>query len=626
MLCSALSTRPTVTIIHRFERFARFLSNRPSSAARELTPYALLLVPPERADELAERLSPEGLAAAARATRQRLSTPGAQMERGRLRADPFDLTSLVAGRFDLGQATGGLADPVSGYFVSPDGRLLLLDVRAARPAHDVPFARRLVAETRRVLDRAVAATRNGLPDDLAADFAPRPALAGGYALAAMDVDRVERDLAVNTGFALAAVGFLFFLAFRRLVASVLVVLPLLAGLALAGGLAAVTVGRLSSLTASVAALLVGLGVDFTIVLLERYGEERRRGRPPEAAAGIMLGSTGRGVAVGAATTAATFFAFLLSDFQGLFELGWLTGAGILLCLAATFLLLPALLALVERWHQRRQHRHRQDRRPRDGRPRSPLALRMRSFGSPRLVALCRRHPRATVLVWVVVLAVLSLGLPRLTFDDNLGAMRAADHEVVRTQRPVTEAFGLSTSRMVLRLDAPAAGGQPPTTLLADARHLRQRLQPLLEDGTLSHVVSLPDLVPPSKTSAQCSPSSKSATIPTPPPPLVPSKPPRSPPPASSPTLARPSATPASPRPPSKTPSRVWKSPSPRPAPSTSPPSAAAPWAPGSTSSWWSRPASGPPPSTWSPPPTAGAAAPRRAWKRSPPKKAPPWWA
>jgi len=89
------------------------------------------------------------------------------------------------------------------------------------------------------------------------------------------------------------------------------------------------VGHLSSATSAFAALLIGLGVDFVIVLYGRYVEERHGGASHEEAAEAFGRTTGVGVMLGAVTTAATFYAFLVTDFRGLKELGLITGTGIL---------------------------------------------------------------------------------------------------------------------------------------------------------------------------------------------------------------------------------------------------------------------------------------------------------
>ena len=56
----------------------------------------------------------------------------------------------------------------------------------------------------------------------------------------------------------------------------------------------------------------------------------------------------KAVSAGALTTALAFFAVMLADFQGIQELGFIAGSGILLSLLATFTVLPALLSLMKK--------------------------------------------------------------------------------------------------------------------------------------------------------------------------------------------------------------------------------------------------------------------------------------
>ena len=66
---------------------------------------------------------------------------------------------------------------------------------------------------------------------------------------------------------------LFWLAYRRTSLLLLVFSPLVCGLAITFGFASLAVGKLAATTAGVAALLVGLGDDFVIVLYGRYVAE-----------------------------------------------------------------------------------------------------------------------------------------------------------------------------------------------------------------------------------------------------------------------------------------------------------------------------------------------------------------
>ncbi len=57
--------------------------------------------------------------------------------------------------------------------------------------------------------------------------------------------------------------------------------------------------------------------------------------------------TGAPVAVAAVTTSAAFFSILLMQYRGFAELGLVAGVGVLLCLVAAQVTLPALLPLPE---------------------------------------------------------------------------------------------------------------------------------------------------------------------------------------------------------------------------------------------------------------------------------------
>ena len=86
-------------------------------------------------------------------------------------------------------------------------------------------------------------------------------------------------------------------------------------------------------------LTIGLGVDNCVYLAERCRELRSLREAVE--------STGRPLTITAATTSVGFGVLALSRYPALHGLGWLAAASIVLCLAATLLLLPVVLP--RRW-------------------------------------------------------------------------------------------------------------------------------------------------------------------------------------------------------------------------------------------------------------------------------------
>ena len=264
--------------------------------------------------------------------------------------------------------------------------------------------------------------------------APQVVVGGAYHTALGDASLIRNDMLVNIVTSLLGVLILILVAFRRPAALAYTFLPLLSGLILTFGFAKVTVGSLSSATSIVAALLVGLGIDFAIVGYGRFVEERRAGATLEEALMAMSGSSGRAVLVGAVTTTATFWAFTFTDFTGLRQMGLLTGTGILFCALAVVFLLPALLAWSEDHHRKRQ---------------TEPNLYIHSFGSDRLMRLCMQHRRIALLVGGAITAA-ALGLAvHIEFDESMKTMRPKGNQGIDVAEEVGKAFGSGFDSMML---------------------------------------------------------------------------------------------------------------------------------------------------------------------------------
>lgn len=100
------------------------------------------------------------------------------------------------------------------------------------------------------------------------------------------------------------------------------------------------------LTATLGALIIGIGTEFTILLMERYYEERQRGESNESSILIANQRIGKAIFASALTTIGGFSALLLSDFAILSDFGMMTLVNIGLALISTILVLPALLMII----------------------------------------------------------------------------------------------------------------------------------------------------------------------------------------------------------------------------------------------------------------------------------------
>ncbi len=445
----------------------------PIELVESFFPYALLFLDQAGRAALTERLSDEGIERRVQDLKRLLTTPQALAMKDLVKIDPFGIAQIVTG--GLTARRGGLAiDWSSGYFLSKDRQVLLLLVKPNKAPQNIAFDRELVAATQMAIDSTLAEWE----EIAGTDGPPTPTVRSGgpYVTALIDAAAIQGDMTVNMVSSMALVLLLFLIAFRRLGPLTYAFVPLAAGLVLTFGFSAIAFGTLSTATSGTAALLIGLGIDFIIVSYGRFVEERNAGAGFETALAKTMGTSGRAVVVGAVTTAATFYAFTFTDFRGLRQMGVLTGTGILLCMAAVLLLLPAMLA----WSE--DHSRRRRRAPR---------LYLHSFGSERVIALCMRHPRLVLAIGLLVTVGAATQLHRLSFEDNWRSMRPAGNEGVEVEHEVAESFDSDFDFMMLVLE-----GEEIEPLLERTAEVSRKAQALVDSGVMNGVSSVTSFVPP----------------------------------------------------------------------------------------------------------------------------------
>ncbi len=438
-----------------------------AEAATPLLDSATLFLDPAELEEVLASLDTDNLHATARRLRSQLMTPQSLVTKDLLRLDPIGFLPRLLSKVRLG-GFGVRVDSETGCLIDEGRRFMLMLAKPVRPAQDLEFDRELSAG----LDQRVAALAGTWREEYGAD-PPRVEFTGGYMVALDDARLITSDMVVGLVSSLVGVMLLFLLAFRSRAALVYAFIPMVTGIALTFSFGALVLGRINSLTSAFGGLVIGLGIDFVIVLYARYIEERQGGATHTEAVDAMGRHTGVGVLLGAVTTAATFYAFLVTDFAGLWELGLLTGTGILLLVLTVFLVLPALLTLI-------QQRIRRDR---------PLHL--HSFGSDYLFRLSIKRPRLTLLIALVVTVALGSAIPSLRWDDDFRNMRSNDNRAIQLRQEVTDAFDLRFTPMVLRFD-----GADEAEALAKCRAILPEIEALVDGENLVGVDTIAGVIPP----------------------------------------------------------------------------------------------------------------------------------
>ncbi len=101
-------------------------------------------------------------------------------------------------------------------------------------------------------------------------------------------------------------------------------------------------------TATFGALIMGIGVEYTILLMSRYYEERGLGISAHEAMVTAMSKIGRAVSVSAFTTVGGFAALLIAqDFPVLIDFGIVTMTNVIFALVASLMVLPAIIVWVD---------------------------------------------------------------------------------------------------------------------------------------------------------------------------------------------------------------------------------------------------------------------------------------
>lgn len=389
----------------------------------------LWYLPEASLDQLEQRLSPSGLRLAAAETKTLISSDplmGAEVAK----SDPLGL------RWILSQASEEtLPDSFereSRYLLVDEGRAAFLKLEGEQPAFDVDFSEELLAdlESRSVGFDVVAA--------------------GGYSIAREDSRRIRSDLSSSFNGSIPLLFLFFLLSTRSFWVPHLYLLP--TGLAVLWtlGYGGLLLGPVTPLAVCSAAILCGLGVDFSIHYIGRFREERATADFATALQAAHR-ATGRSLLGCWMTSCVAFLSFSLGSFPGLRDLGWLLALGLSFALLSTWTVLPLLLRRVG---------------PTSGPKHRSLVVEAFQRLAP--------SPLATPGSWLVILAALSgwglVATRGVTFDADPQLLRPEQSEVAASLDELEAALGFSPEGVTLLLEA----NESPQLLIDAANDLRER--------------------------------------------------------------------------------------------------------------------------------------------------------
>ncbi|WAS98110.1 MMPL family transporter [Nannocystis punicea] len=336
---------------------------------------------------LQDRLSDDGLRAAARELRRQLGLPTSGVIKQIAPADPLLAYPAQLRRLEAAQGGGvGLRD---GHFVAEDQHaLVMLATRSS------PFDATDQAPLQAAIEAAFAEVdaQSGGRLVLEQSGVARFALAAETSMRA-DIGRISTV-------SLVGIVALFLVMFRSPRLVLLSLAPLVAGVAAALAACLALFGAVHGLTLAFGATLIGVCIDYSVHLFNHHMLDPASGGPRHSARRIWPG-----LLLGALTTVAGFAGLAWTSFPGLREVALFASIGVLVAALATRYWLPDLLPMAPKpgWVQRRA-----------------------AAGLARVVAAMRRRRSAVAVLPAAALGLCVVGLPRIEFSDDVRLLTALD--------------------------------------------------------------------------------------------------------------------------------------------------------------------------------------------------------
>lgn len=329
----------------------------------------LLNLPETDFSEAIKALNPARITERLHALRQKMETPSvAEMKLN------FDAMGLV--QEALKPLAGSMTSQSSQSFLSPDGTMHLVFVETNQdgigPHECQSLMRRVEAFEKQFL----------------AGYHPAPViLVTGRSAYVDQISRAMRfDILSTLVGSIVLVSVVFYFGFRRFRPLFALMHVLLLCCIIAVAIGGLIFHELNLITIGLCSILVGLGVDFGMLLYGSYQSHRNTGVDHETSIARSLRQLGGGIFIGALTTAAAFVSLVLSDCSAFAQFGVLIAFGILF---ASILMMTVFYACVSRNRPPQEHDFLYE-------------------GGKKYVRLLFRNPKPTLIATTILLAGLSL--------------------------------------------------------------------------------------------------------------------------------------------------------------------------------------------------------------------------
>ena len=226
-----------------------------------------------------------------------------------------------------------------GYYATPDEKKRVILVQVSGKSIGFTTAMKVKG----VVDQAISELNP-------ASYDPQMTIrfSGNLQQALEEHHALIEDLELSTIVVMVLVTGVVALYFHNFFATLLLMLSLVMGTLWTFGASYFAVGYLNANSAFLGSIVLGNGINFGIIFLARYLEERRKGKEPPRSIWISVRSTAFSTLTAALAAGLSYGSLVLTGFRGFNQFGIIGLIGMVLCWLSALVLLPAFVLLWER--------------------------------------------------------------------------------------------------------------------------------------------------------------------------------------------------------------------------------------------------------------------------------------
>jgi predicted RND superfamily exporter protein len=260
----------------------------------------------------------------------------------------FNEEELSEPRLDFAAMQGKYSSRTSSYDRFPDGFYATPDETKRIVLAYMPGKTSSLDQVHRLKAAVVEAVASLNPKSYSPDLEVK--YTGGVQDTIEENSALVADLELSTVVVSVLVTLAMILFFRSFFATMALVISLFIGTFWTFGASYYLVGYLNANSAFLGSIVLGNGINFGIIYLARYLEERRKGENNASAVTTAMKTTATSTATAALAAGLSYGSLALTGFRGFRQFGIIGLTGMVLCWISAYTLMPAFLTLFDRIH------------------------------------------------------------------------------------------------------------------------------------------------------------------------------------------------------------------------------------------------------------------------------------